>query len=147
MYPERVCVCVCTSVCVCVCVIAGWSSSVRQVSRLLSRLSGSLRRLEIHRAAAECGSGVRARKEQVEEDDGGIRQPPLSRGGRAPVELEMEQNRQGSGPDQAEDQRSARIIKTRTEPAQKERELSMHDEGCVFSASIHHPYPPPSLIL
>jgi len=81
---------------------------------------------------AGCGSGVRVREEQVEEDDGGIRQPPLSRGGRAPVELEMEQNRQGSGPDQAEDQRSARIIKTRTEPAQKERELPMHDEGCVF---------------
>lgn len=108
-------------------------------SCLLSRLSGSLRRLEIHRAAAECCSGVRVREEQVEEDDGGIRQHPLCRGGRTPVELEMEQNRQGSGPDQTEDQRSARIIKTRTEPAQKKRELPMHDEGCV-SSSIHHPY-------
>lgn len=114
-------------------------------SRLLSRLSGSLRRLEIHRAAAECRSGVRVREEQVEDDDGGIRQHPLYRGGRTPVELEMEQNRQGSGPDQAEDQRSARIIKTRTEPAQKKRELQMHDEGWV-SSSIHHPYPP-SMIL
>ncbi len=85
-----------------------------------SRLS--LRRLEIHRAAAECRSAVRVREEQVEEeeeedDDGGIRQHPLHRGGRTPVELEMEQNRQGSGPNQAEDPRSARIIKARTEPA------------------------------
>lgn len=86
-----------------------------------------MRRLEIHRAAAERRSGVRVREEQVEEDDddddGGIRQHPLHRGGRTPVELEMEQNRQGSGPDQAEDPRSARIVKARTQPAQKEREL------------------------
>ncbi len=111
----------CARVRVCVCACDRWVGGAAVYGR--SRLS--LRRLEIHRAAAVCRSAVRVREEQVEEeeeDDGGLRQHPLHRGGRTPVELEMEQNRQGSGPNQAEDPRSARIIKARTEPAQKERE-------------------------